>query len=478
MTNKPLVVDLDGTLLRSDLLVESALDFVRRFPGRFLLPLIWLCLGKVHLKTKLAEYTSVDVTILPYDDSVIEQLNVARQAGRRVVLATASHRRVAEAVAAHLALFDEVLATEGGVNLRGLDKCRALVAKYGEKGYDYIGNSRGDVPVWESAQRAYTVSPFRELVGELGHDRLRSVRRAGLARLPSRRSLVALVGALRLRHWLKNLLVFAPLLAAHQVLSWAPFFSALISFLVFSLCASSGYLFNDLLDLEHDRRHPVKRTRALASGALPLVAGITLVPVLVAIAFAGAWLFLPKRFAIALLVYYALTLMYSMVLKRIVMMDVVVLAVLYTLRIVAGAFAIEIFPSVWLLAFSMFLFLSMALMKRYAELYTMREDGLVKALGRGYLSSDLTLLASFGAASGYLAVLVLALYIQDPHTAMLYRNPELIWLCCPLLLYWMSYLWITTYRGFMQSDPVEFLLQDRVSIFVVALCGLDIWLSV
>lgn len=470
MTGKPIVVDLDGTLLRSDLLIETALDFLRNFPTRFLLPMVWLCLGKAHLKAELAKHAHIDVSALPYDPDLIAWLQAEHQAGRPIVLATASHHSLANDIAAHLALFDNIFASDDNVNLSGENKRDLLVSKYGEKGYDYIGNSHEDIPVWRSADLAYTTNPIRQITGEKYSIRHQSS-------MTSLQKLEVFLRALRIQHWLKNLLVIVPLLAAHQADSWHLLHPILLAFLAFSLCASSSYLLNDLLDLEHDRRHPEKRHRPLASGAMPLTFGITLFPLLLISAFAISWLFLPWQFGITLLGYYALTLIYSTVVKRVVMMDVVMLAVLYTLRIIAGSSTIDIFPSVWLLAFSMFLFLSMALVKRYAELHTILEQRLVQVLGRGYLSGDLPLLAMLGGASGYLAVLVLALYIQDAHTAVLYRYPELIWLCCPLLLYWVSHLWIVTYRGLMRTDPVEFLVQDRVSLFVIAMCALDVWLA-
>lgn len=471
MIGKPIVVDLDGTLLRSDLLIETILDFLRRFPQQFLLPLVWTCRGKAHLKAELAKHAHIDVSTLPYDADLIAWLKIERQAGRPIVLATASHHSLANEIAAQLGLFDSVFASDDKVNLSGRNKRDLLVSKYGEKGYDYIGNSRDDIPIWDSADLAYTANPIRQITGAEYNIRHQYS-------MTTFQKLETLSRALRIRHWLKNFLIFVPLLAAHQADSWSLFLPTLLAFLAFSMCASSSYLLNDLLDLERDRRHPEKRNRPMASGAMSLIVGIALFPVLLIIAFITSWLSLPRQFGISLLVYYALTLMYSTVLKRVVMMDVVVLAILYTLRIIAGSSAINIAPSVWLLAFSMFLFLSMALVKRYAELHTMREQGLVRTLGRGYLSSDLPLLASLGAASGYLTVLVLALYIQDAHTAVLYRNPELIWLCCPLLLYWISHLWTVTHRGLMRADPIEFLVQDRISLFIIVICGLDIWLAI
>jgi 4-hydroxybenzoate polyprenyltransferase len=243
------------------------------------------------------------------------------------------------------------------------------------------------------------------------------------------------------------------------------------------MCASSAYLLNDLLDLEDDRHHPVKRNRPLASGAMPLMWGVALFPALLASAFALATLFLPWRFAAVLGGYYVLTLAYSMALKRRVMVDVVVLAGLYTMRIIAGTMAIATQLTFWLLAFSMFFFLSLALVKRYAELHSMKVRGVGKTRGRGYVASDLPLVSSLGTASGYISVLVLALYIQDGNTASHYRHPEIIWLACPLMLYWISRTWIIAHRGMMHDDPIVFAARDKTSLVTVALCGLVFWLA-
>ncbi|CAG9229709.1 integral membrane protein [Paraburkholderia tropica] len=471
MSSRPLVVDLDGTLLRSDVLIESGFAYLTSAPLRFYRPLLWLLRGgKPALKAGLAENTNVDVTVLPYDPQVLDWLRQEREAGRPLVLATASHERYAHAIADHLGLFDQTFATADGVNLSSHRKRDKLVAEFGEKNFDYAGNSHDDVAVWQSAARAYVVNPSSGV--ERAARKIGNVERVIESRPPT---LKTWSKSLRLHQWLKNLLIFVPLLAAHKLANIDLVFASLLAFLAFGLCASSVYLLNDLLDLEDDRHHPTKRKRPLASGALPLTWGIGLFPVLLVGAFALTALFLPWRFAIVLLGYYVLTLAYSMYLKRQVMVDVVVLAMLYTIRIVAGTAAIAAHLTFWLLAFSMFIFLSLALVKRYAELYSMQARGLVKTRGRGYVSSDLPLISSLGTASGYISVLVLAMYIQDGATARLYHHAQFIWLACPLLLYWISRTWIIAHRGLMHDDPIVFAARDRVSLAVVLLCGLVFW---
>ncbi len=474
MSSRPLVVDLDGTLIRSDVLIESGFAFLKSAPQRFYEPLLWLLRGgKPALKSRLAETTNLDVAVLPYDPVVLNWLAEEREAGRSLVLATASHERYAQAIASHLDIFDKTFATNAQINLSSANKRDRLVAEFGEKGFDYAGNSHDDIAVWRSAHRAYVVNPHNGV--ERAVQKIGNVERV----IESRPARVKVWSkSLRLHQWLKNLLIFVPLLAGHMQGSPEQVVAALLAFLAFGCCASSVYLLNDLLDLEDDRHHPVKRKRPLASGALPLGWGLALFPVLLLVSFSIAGALLPLRFTAVLGGYYVLTLAYSAYFKRRVMVDVVVLASLYTTRIIAGSAAIGVQLSFWLLAFSMFIFLSLALVKRYAELHLMKERGLVKSRGRGYISSDLPLISSLGAASGYLAVLVLALYIQDPKTAMLYRDPQVIWLACPLLLYWVSRTWIITHRGLMHDDPIVFAARDKTSLAVAALCGLVFWLAI
>jgi 4-hydroxybenzoate polyprenyltransferase len=474
MRSRPLVVDLDGTLIRSDVLIESGFAYLKAAPHRFYKPLLWLARdGKSGLKAGLADATKVDVAVLPYDHAVLEWLKEERDAGRSLILATASNERYAQAISDHLGFFDKTFASNGEVNLSSHKKREKLVAEYGEKGFDYAGNSHDDIAVWKSAERAYVINPSNGV--ERAARKIGNVERVIESRPPLAKMWAK---SLRLHQWLKNLLIFVPLLAAHKLSSPDLVIAALLAFLTFGLCASSVYLLNDLLDLEDDRHHPVKRRRPLASGALPLSSGLALFPVLLVGAFAAAWALLPLRFCVVLLGYYALTLAYSMYLKRQVMVDVVVLAMLYTIRIIAGTAAIAGELTFWLLAFSMFIFLSLALVKRYAELHSMRERGLVKTRGRGYVASDLSLLSSLGTSSGYLAVLVLALYIQDGKTAGLYRHPQVIWLACPLLLYWVSRTWIIAHRGLMHDDPIVFAARDKVSLAVFVLVGLVFWAAI
>lgn len=459
----PLAVDMDGTLVLGDTLHESVLVLLRRNPlYLFVLPL-WLAGGKARFKRELARRALPDPADLVYNIPFLDWLR--SQHGRReLVLCTAADAGIASGVAGHLGVFDLVLASDGERNLDGARKAAALVDRYGERGFDYAANGAVDVGIWRHARRAIVVnasaSTERAARAATEVEEVMPAQPAGVR---------AWLRALRLHQWIKNLLVFVPLLTAHLALDPQAVGRAAMAFLAFGLCASSVYLLNDLLDLPADRAHPRKRARPFAAGQLSLLAGLALAPLLLVAAFTLAGLMLPERFVLALAGYYLLTLLYSLVLKRVEMLDVVVLATLYTARIVAGTFALGIALSFWLLAFSMFLFLSLALVKRYTELEVMREQGRTEAAGRGYRTDDLPMLGALGAAAGYLSVLVLALYINSANSEALYAQPKALWLLCPLLLYWISRVWLLTQRGRMHDDPLLYAMRDPVSLVVLAL---------
>ena len=469
--NIPVCLDLDGTLIRTDLLLESALALLRRNPLYLLLFPWWLLHGRACLKHKVALRTSIDVATLPYDSRVLELLRNFR-CRQRILLCTASDQILADAVAQHLGVFDEVMASDGSRNLSGHRKAEALVEAYGERGFDYAGNETRDLAIWKHARLAYVVNAGDGLAARVG--RVSEVADV----LPRKRAgLRVWLKALRLHQWLKNVLVFVPLLAAHQFLQPTAVAHAIAAFIIFGVCASGVYVLNDLLDLGADRAHPRKRKRPFASGRLSLAAGLVVAPLLTIAAFVAAYL-LDPHFALMLLGYYVLTLAYSLRLKRIAMLDVLVLAGLYTVRIIAGSAAIGTGLSFWLLAFSMFLFLSLALVKRYTEVAAQPGNGHEQIKGRGYAASDAGLLATLGGASGYLSVLVLALYIDSTASAALYRHPQWLWLMCPLLLYWISRVWIIAHRGAMHDDPVVFAVTDNVSRAVLVLGALVALLAI
>ena len=469
-TSLPLVVDLDGTLVRTDLLVESFLALIKQNPlYLFLLP-FWLLRGRAFLKQQISQRVILDVSLLPYHRELLDHLKVQRAQGRRLVLATGTDERIAQQVADHLQIFDRVLASNGIINLSGQYKQSRLVTEFGEKRFDYAGNSRRDLAVWSSARKAILVNPTKNLSRTAA--RVTEIERVFNSR---KRRLRVYLQAMRLHQWLKNLLVFVPLVMAHRFLEFDLLGKTFLAFLAFGFCASSVYLANDLLDLPSDRHHPRKRRRPFAAGELSLFWGLGLPPFLLCLSLLVS-LLLPLPFVGILVTYYVLNLAYSFYLKRIVLLDVIALAGLYTLRIMAGSASISTWPSSWLLAFSTFIFLSLALVKRYAELVTMEaETGVVQV--RGYQIMDKELLASLGSGSGYVAVLVLAIYISSGVAEIHYTRHQLVWLLCPLLLYWISYVWLIAHRGGMYDDPLVFTIRNRVSRIVLLLAAVVLLLA-
>lgn len=458
----PLVVDLDGCLLRTDLLLETALALLRSHPLHALQMLFWIFRGKAYLKARVAQATDIEAARLPFDERLIAFIRAERAAGRQIVLATASDQRLADRVADFLGLFDTVFASDGHTNLSRAAKRDRLVAAFGARGFDYIGNSADDLPVWAVARRILLANPdagIRRRAAQLGAVAQVWERDAG--------GPAAWLRAIRLHQWAKNALIFVPLLAAHQGLEPDLLGRAGLAFLAFGLCASGVYLLNDLLDLHDDRHHPTKCRRPFATGALRVGSGLWVAPGLVAAGAALALLALPLPFVVVLGTYTLLSLAYSLWLKRLMAVDILVLALLYTLRIIAGGAATGIELTFWLLGFSIFLFLSLALVKRYGELRQLRAEGDdLQVRGRGYFPDDLEMISSLGAAAGYLSTLVLALYIHEIGASPLYRYPHIIWLACPLLLLWITRVWLLTHRGQMHDDPVVFALKDLPSLAI------------
>lgn len=462
---KPLIVDLDGTLTLSDTLHESALALVRVSPfSVFKLP-FWLAKGKAYLKSQLAGLVQIAPDSLPYNTVFLEFLKQEHAKGRQLILCTAADRSLAELVASHLGLFSEVIASDGVINLAGANKAAALVSRFGKGGFDYAGNSSTDFAVWESAAGTVVVNapPSVHAI---------AVKRYKVSAVfaPAQVSLGIWHKVLRLHQWLKNLLLFLPLLAAHEIGNLEAWQSLALAFFAFSLCASTVYIANDLLDLDSDRRHPRKRTRPFASGALPVMMGVALAPVLLATGFVLAFQ-VGTVFVGWLLAYFVLSCLYSFSLKKLILVDCLTLAMLYTFRILAGAATVGHELSFWLLAFSVFLFLSLAFVKRYAELEVQRLNGSDKAHGRGYRTDDASLLQNIGISSGQASVLVLALYLNSDAVTKLYTSPEVIWFAVPVILFWIQWMWMQAHRGNMHDDPLVFAVNDRVSLLSALLVG-------
>ncbi len=468
----PLCVDLDGTLIHSDLLLESFLLLIKQNPLFLFLVPLWLLGGKARLKAEIASRVQLNGAALPYSEQFLDWLKAQKAQGREIWLCTASDQRMAQAVAQHVGLFDGVLASDGQTNLSGSNKAQQLVQRFGERGFDYCGNERVDLKVWQHARSAIVVNAKPGLEASA-----RACTQVEAVFLPPKSGLRVALKALRVHQWAKNALIFVPLAAAHRLQDTPTLVAGLVAFAAFSLCASSVYLLNDMLDLEADRQHPRKCKRPFAAGTLSLLFGLVAAPALLLISLALA-LTLPLKFLAVLGAYYLVTLAYSFGLKRLVMIDVLTLAGLYTVRIVAGAAATDIPLSFWLLLFAIFIFLSLAIVKRYAELHAMRKQGQLKASGRGYQVEDLALLQSLGASSGYISILVLALYVNSPDIAVLYSHPKIVWMLCPIMLYWVSRVWMQTYRGHMHDDPLVFALKDRISLLTGAAAAAVLLLAV
>jgi 4-hydroxybenzoate polyprenyltransferase len=468
---RPLVVDLDGTLIRSDLLVEGCFALLSAAPLRLPLVAASLAHGRAAFKARVAAEAELDFAGLPFNEEFLAFLRAERVRGRRIYLASAADERYARALADTLGLFDGVFASNGTTNLKGETKASVLVAAFGRGGFDYAGNAAADLDVWQEAGGVLAVNASPAL--------LRTVQRRfsdATVIAPRKLAVGDYVRALRPHQWLKNLLLLVPGFAAHRF--DAPMVLACaLAFVSFSLCASSVYLLNDLLDLRHDRQHRTKRHRPFAAGRIDMLHGVAMF-LAALVGAVGVALLLPPGFMTVLVAYYALTLAYSMNLKRQPIIDVMTLAGLYGIRIVAGGAAAGVTLSPWLLAFSIFFFLCLALVKRSTELTDRRGRDAIDPPGRGYKLADLAVLQTMAAASGYVAVLVFILYINSPAVAGVYGDAERLWAIPCVLLYWVSRVLILTHRGEMHDDPVIFAARDRPSLACATVIALVVLASI
>jgi 4-hydroxybenzoate polyprenyltransferase/phosphoserine phosphatase len=455
---RPLCVDLDGSLLRIDSLHEAAFAAVLADPGVLLRIPAWLGEGKARLKRELALRWNFDPATLPYSAAVLDYLRAQHLAGRRLVLCTAAHREIAEQIANHLGLFDEVLATEGERNLRGPAKAELLCQRFGRAGFDYLGNDETDFPVWACAAEALLANPSRAVLR-----RARSEHRVAAVLDDGGEALHAALRAMRPYQWVKNALCLVPPVAATDFQSLTSWAGALLVAVAFCLVASAIYLVNDISDLAADRAHPRKRRRPFASGALPLAAGLVLSPLLLLAGGVLAW----SAGALApVLIYVVLSLAYNIWLKEQPLIDVFVLSALYTIRLFGGGEASGHPVSLWLLGFSSFLFLSLAFIKRVSELQAMRVAGVGaggRPVRRGYMVEDLAILQVCGCAATFSSAIVLALYVQSAAASLAYANPAMLFAVIPLLLFWQCRLWLSTARGYMHDDPIVYAARDWVS---------------
>ena len=468
-----LCVDLDGSLVATDLLAESILLLLKKNPLYLIMLPVWLLRGRAYLKHEIARRVKLDAANLPYHAGVLSWLRDEHRRGRQIILATGGDAALASCVADHLGLFSAVHASDGRTNLKGPAKSALLADRYGSGGFAYVGNSPADLPIWRRADSAIIVGGSDALAAQVAASTPVTRRFDTACRHPAR----ALLRAMRPHQWVKNLLLFVPLVTAHQLTNMAAAGAAIRAFAAMCLASAAIYVVNDLLDLQSDRAHSTKRLRAFASGQSPIWYGMLLSPALVIAAFAIASQ-LPREFTLWLAAYIAATVVYSLRLKHTAIIDVLVLATLYTVRLIAGAAAIEVPVSPWLLAFSLFFFLSLALLKRFSEIDAAVREGDGPESIRGYRPVDRDAIGQFGVVSGYLSILVMALYTNSREIVTLYSHPVWLWGFCPLLLYWISRIWLCAYRGDMHEDPIMFAVRQASSYIVVAGLGAFMYLAI
>ncbi|MGA7287494.1 MAG: UbiA family prenyltransferase [Terriglobales bacterium] len=450
-----LCVDLDGTLIRGNVFWECILVLLKAEPTALILLPFWLLSGRASLKRKLAARVHFNPASLTYRQPVLDLLQREKANGRRIALTTATDRTLAEVISDYLGLFDEVHATDGELNLKGANKAAFLSERYGNAGFDYVGDSAADVEVWRRASAAYVVG------SDARARQAAAVTTLKITILEPRASLRTWVNALRGHHWAKNLLLFLPLALSHNIAA-GPVLRTIIGFVLYGFCASGLYILNDLLDLHSDREHPWKKERPFAAGDISIPEGLIASFICLSVAL-GIGFFLDPQFALALSGYAALTMLYSLYLKKVALLDVFVLSSFYSFRILAGALISETPLSQWFLAFSLFFFLSLAMAKRYSELF--HASDLVNAgnSGRGYHTGDREVLLSLGVGSSFSAVVIFSLYVHSQEVRVLYSSPEFLFCLCPIILYWLSRTWLLAHRGELNEDPVTLAIRDRVS---------------
>lgn len=465
-------VDLDGTLIKSDLMLESVLLLIKQNPlSAFMIPL-WLLKGRANLKHQLAKRVDIPYHLLPRNPEFHAYVEQQEAEGRDIVLISASNQQQVLEISNQYGFFIDAIGSDEEHNLKAENKLLRILQLNQQTNFSYAGNSSADLPIWEQAEEVLMVNCAESLSAKLKNTN------SSIKRFDTPDSnLYKFFLAMRPHQWLKNGLLFLPLILSHQVNQPDLLLQVFIGFVSFCLCASSVYFLNDMLDLNSDRQHQSKRFRQFAAGNLPLIVGFLGAPLLLLAAFAVA-LLLPADFIRILFLYWVLTTLYSFYLKRLIIIDVLTLATLYTLRIIAGSAAITVDTTTWLLSFSFFLFLGLAIVKRYVEYSNLLPMNKTSTEGRGYTTSSLKMLSIVGVCSGLIAVAVFAVYINAPDTTELYANPQLLWLICPLLLLLLGRIWRFAQKGKLDEDPVLFAVSDHPSQLITLLCGLLVWLAI
>ncbi len=465
----PLFVDLDGTLLKTDIMFEAMLLLLKKNILYCLSILLWLAKGRAHLKYQLSNRVDIPVATLPLNTEFLEYLQTQKKKNRKLILISASSQKAVDQIKSHMKIFDAAFGSDANVNLKGKTKLEKIKMLTDGKSFAYAGNSRVDAVIWNEASQAIIVNCEVKATNSKKFEN-------ALRFDPPEPALGQLLRSVRPHQWLKNLLVFIPLILSHQLSDTGLISVLFVTFISFSLCASSVYLMNDLFDLEHDRNHLSKFNRPFASGNLSIVTGLIAGPCLFTLGAITAF-YLPFNFLIVFFAYGLINFAYSFYLKKIFMLDVVVLAFLYTLRIIAGAESIELQPTFWLLGFSFSLFLGLAMVKRVAELFNVISAGNKKIEGRAYSKDHMSFLSITGVLSTAIAVAIFAFYITDPKTTELYSAPLFLWAIFPLLSYLLFRIWKNALKGEMSEDPVLFALTDQVGQILVVCCGIILWFA-
>lgn len=470
MSERPLCVDLDHTLCRTDTLVEAFFLLIKRKPLAFFAVLLWLAQGKIVLKKKLYRASGLDPKNLPFNLHLLSYLQEAKAAGRRLVLVTASDYDFAVKINNYLKIFDDVIGSKD-FNCKGEMKARCLIERYGLSGYDYIGDHISDIPVWKSAYYSVVVGNRTKRLTRLASPEVKLI---ALPEQNIKSILKLIIKQIRVHQWAKNALIFLPMILSHRYGEAHMWFTSILASISFASLSSIVYIINDILDLESDRKHPENSHRPFASGQLSQAWSLLLIPVLLFSSISMA-VYLGDYFFAVLFGYFFITTIYSVKLKRLPIADIIVLAILYSWRVLAGSVATKIDLSHWFLTFSIFFFFSLALLKRCSELHLLEATTGVNNNRRGYELNDLNLLQTFGIAAGYISILILALYLADPIVIGQMNTPILLWLLPPVMLYWISRMWMASHRGKIPADPLIFALKDNVSYLILLIISL-IWL--
>lgn len=455
--------DLDGTIVRSDTTWETAVALLRTRPLRLLSAVVALRHGRASCKRLLAGGARIDAASLPYDEEVVAYLRDRRASGHDVVIATAAVGATARAVAAHLGFVTDVIATGDAHDRARHAKTAAVLAHAAGRPFEYVGDGDDPDALWRAAAVGHVVGSARVAA------RVARLTAVGRTFLRHRATPEAVAALLRTPQWLKNVLVFVPLALSHRIAEPRPLLAAALAFVSFSLAASAVYVMNDLWDLPSDRAHRSKRARPLAAGAIRMPDALAAAALAITASFAVGAALLPRPFLAALVAYVLLTAAYTMRVKRVPMLDVVVLAACYACRIVAGGAASGVRPSGWLIVFSLFFFLSLALLKRYSEIAGAAAGD--RIAGRGYVARDLDTVRALGIATGVAALFVMALYVTNPQVTVLYARPTALWLVVLAATYWLGRMWIQAGRGNAADDPFAYAVGDRVSWAAAAFMG-------